>query len=335
MIEEPPHAAARWWLDSARGSRLKVVRSGLAVTLDRCVVTVGNYDGVHRGHVSVITELVGRAAARGVPSVAVTFSPHTRAVVGDGGAQPVLTTTDEKAVLAGRLGVDYLISLRFDRRAASMSAEDFVEKVLIGRLGAVEWIMGEGHMFGRGRLGTLEALRTRVDKNHFSTFAVRPASLGKGAISSTEIREHFLRGEVSEAVRKLGHPYLVRAPRVSGRGKGRQMGFPTMNFAAPLPPKVIPRAGVYAAELEMNGTAVKGGLYVGECPTFERRDLHFEFHALEDPPGSMEARSGEEGNLWIHRFIREEMNFDDENRLAGRIQQDIDEAGRFFLKENT
>jgi len=297
------------------------------------VVSVGNFDGIHKGHETLIKDVVRRAREKGLASVIVTFEPHTRIVVQPQLEQPVLSTLEEKAVLLERFGVDYLAWIHFNAEFAALSAADFAEKVIAGALRAQEWVMGEQHTFGHDHSGNKNFLQASMGRNHIYIFPVAPLALGDIVVSSTEIRKKVVEGSIQEAVALLGHPYLVSAKRVSGIQKGSQMGFPTLNFARPTGNKVLPPPGVYAATLEHKAKKWRGAFYVGSCPTFSNRDFHLEFHEFDysgEVPGE-----GETAHLWLHTLVRKDAAFASEGALVQQIKKDVTFIQNFFEeKEN-
>lgn len=296
----------------------------------RTVVSVGNFDGVHRGHRALIRALVERARAWHTRSSIVTFDPHPRTFIDPEHPQPLLTTLSEKTLLIENLGVDCLVCLPFDAALAKMDPLQFVDTILTRDLGAVELVMGENHRFGRNRAGSGRLLHEPGGKNHIMTFCVGLHAESRAVTSSTDIRSLVRKGHMEEAVAILGSPYLVLAERIPGVRKGRELGYPTLNFRCPLSDKVIPPPGVYAAEAVYDGVRVPGALYLGQCPTFGERELHWEFHALTmSLTGSMSGT----GALWIHRRLRPEQYFDSEQELVAQIQRDIASIKHFFAKE--
>lgn len=297
------------------------------------VVSVGNFDGVHLGHEALIKEVVKRAKDKGLTSVIVTFEPHTRSVVPPGSPQPVLSTLEEKAFLMGKLGVDYLAWIPFDRAFAELSSSDFVETVIIRALRAREWVMGEQHTFGKEQAGNKNFLQSGMGRNHIYVFPVAPLMLRKTVVSSTEIRRKLVEGGVEDAVMMLGHPYLVSATRVPGIHQGSQLGFPTLNFSRPSVDKVLPPPGVYAAMLEHGAKKWQGAFYFGNCPTFSNRDFHLEFHEFDftgEVPGE-----GETAHLWLHSLVRRDMQFATQDELVQRMKQDVTIIKNFFAGEGT
>jgi riboflavin kinase/FMN adenylyltransferase len=292
------------------------------------VVSVGNFDGIHRGHEVLIKEVVKRAKGNGIASIIVTFEPHTRSVLLPGSFPPVLSTLEEKAFLLRPYDVDYLAYIPFNESFAKTSPQDFVQKVLVETLRAKEWVMGEHHTFGREHLGNKNFLQSDVGRNHITIFPVGSLMLRETVVSSTEIRKRIVDGEVEEAVALLGRPYLVSAQRVAGIQKGSQLGIPTLNFARPSANKVLPPPGVYAAMLEHGAKKWRGAFYCGDCPTFSNRDFHLEFHEFDftgEVPGE-----GETAHLWVHSLVRRDAAFATEGELVRQMKKDVTDIQNFF-----
>ena len=295
------------------------------------VATVGNFDGVHKGHDILVREVVKRAKENNLCSAVITFDPHTREILYPELSQFLLTTFDEKALLLERLGVDYLFRIPFDKKFSQMSPEDFVEKILVNRLRATSWVMGEGHSVGKERAGGKKFLRDAMGKYHITIFTADLLTREEQVVSSTAIRKCIIDGSITEAVEMLGHPYLISAIRTRGLKIGSQIGYPTLNFIRPPSQKVIPPPGVYAAELEFDGVVQPGALYFGECPTFAQRDVHFEFHSL-DLTGR-EPEVGQTAHIWLYKFIRKDRTFTDPDELVKGIKKDINAITTFFQEE--
>jgi riboflavin kinase / FMN adenylyltransferase len=312
---------------------MKIVRFNEAADflIDGSVVSVGNFDGVHKGHDMLVREVVDRARRAGLASVIVTFDPHTRAVLFPDSDQPVLSTFEEKAVLLEPYGIDYLVCIPFDRHFADRSAEDFIENILLRRLGARQWVMGEGHRIGKNHQGNKNFSHSSQGKNHINKVLVNSMVVEDRVISSTEIREKISGGRVEEAITKLGHPYLIVSRRISGLQKGTQLGYPTLNFAGPSSNKVLPPPGIFAAELEYGKHIWKGALYFGNCPTFGNRETHLEFHVFDFRGG--EPETGEKANLWLFSMVRPDSAFTNAGELTDAIQKDILKIQNFFSQE--
>ncbi len=295
------------------------------------VVSVGNFDGVHRGHDLLIKEVVARAHREHCTSVIVTFEPHTRNVLFPNAIQPILSTFEEKAVLIEPYGVDYLVRVPFTSAVAAMPAGAFVDNYIISKCKARHWIMGEWHTFGKNHGGNKNFSHKSKGKNDIYIVAVPSLALNDRVISSTEIRANIVEGRIDEAVAMLGHPYLMVSRRIAGVKKGSQLGYPTLNFINLTSNKVLPPPGIYAAEVAFNDRRWKGALYFGDCPTFENRNRHFEFHIFDY--NGEEPEEGACAGLWLHSWIREDHAFKDPKALTASIKRDIETIKKFFSWE--
>ncbi|MEV4176163.1 bifunctional riboflavin kinase/FAD synthetase [Nonomuraea sp. NPDC049709] len=253
---------------------------------ERSVVTIGVYDGVHRGHQRVVERAVSVARERGLRSVAVTFEPHPDEVVRPGSHPPRLTSARRRAELLGGLGVDEIDTVAFTFGLSRNSPDEFAQNVLAERLRAAVVVVGENFLFGQGASGDVETLRTLGDKYDFAVEAVPELD----AVSSTAIRERLVTGDVEGAADRLGRPHRVEGVVVRGYQRGRQLGFPTANVETPQH-TAIPADGVYAGWLECVPVANLPALYEGERwpaaisvgtnPTFEGVPRTVEAYALD------------------------------------------------------
>jgi riboflavin kinase/FMN adenylyltransferase len=323
-MEKPPHFITM---------KIITLKENKPLPIKASVVTVGNFDGIHKGHELLIKNVVKRARAKKISSVAITFEPHTRAVLSSRKRQPVLSTLEEKAILLKSYGVDYLACIPFNKKFAEISAEDFVEKILKKELHARQWVMGETHRFGKNHRGNKNFPHTSKGKNDIYIVAVKSLNAKHSAISSTEIRAGISEGRIAEAVKMLGHPYLIVSPRISGVKKGTQLGFPTLNFARLPSNKVLPPSGIYAAELEHGKHKWRGALYFGDCPTFGNRDVHFEFHAFNYT--DHEPEQGTRACLWVHAMVRPDKIFKSGEELVEQIKKDIIIIKNFFNRRRS
>ncbi|SEL64907.1 bifunctional riboflavin kinase/FAD synthetase [Nonomuraea pusilla] len=252
----------------------------------RSVVTLGVYDGVHRGHQRVVERAVAIARERGLRCVAVTFEPHPDELLHPGSHPPRLTGLRRRAQLLTGLGVDAVELVEFTLDLSRTSADDFTQRLLAERLRAAAVVVGEGFTFGHGASGDVETLRTLGDKYDFTVEAVPTL----GGVSSTSIRRRVAEGDVEGAAAELGRPHRVEGVVVRGYQRGRQLGFPTANVETPQH-TAIPADGVYAGWLECVPQANMPALYEGERwpaaisvgtnPTFEGVPRTVEAYALD------------------------------------------------------
>ncbi len=247
----------------------------------RCVLTIGVFDGVHRGHQLIISTAVQRARALGLPAVMMTFDPHPAEVLRPGSHPAELTTLRRRADLAEGLGVDVFCVLPFTLAVAATSAESFVHEVLVDQLFACEVVVGEDFRFGHKGAGGLDLLRDLGDRWGFTADGVPLLSDGSVKISSTFVRAAVAAGDVRGAARALGREHRVEGVVVHGDGRGTGLGIPTANMAA-APFAAIPADGVYAAWFNLGTRRLPAAVSVGTNPTFEGKERRVEAFVLAE-----------------------------------------------------
>lgn len=274
MVESRSDAPELSTRHSALGtSPMRVVRALADLPPAPSVLTIGTFDGVHRGHQRLIGSVVARARARGVRSVVLTFDPHPRAVLAPESAPQRITTVNDEAIQMASLGVDVLVIYPFTRQTADTAARDFMA-IVARAVQPVEVWVGDDFAFGKGREGNLEVLRDLGTEFGYTLHVlprihVDDAPCGE-MIGSTAIRNHLLAGDVAAAARLLGRPYVLRGPVVRGAGRGRQIGFPTANTQVS-PGIVVPRDGIYATWVTIADdlTQYPAMTYIGPRPQFD------------------------------------------------------------------
>lgn len=255
---------------------------GLPLDDRGAVVTVGSFDGVHRGHQDVLRRLVARADAVGRPSVVVTFEPHPLEVVNPAAAPPRLTLRTEKLEQLAATGVSYVVVLPFTPTLAACEADTFVREILLRRLGMAELFVGHDHGFGRGRLGDIEALRALGGRWGFGVTVLDPVRTPQGvSISSTGIRRAVAGGDLARAGLALGRPYGVSGLVVRGDRRGRTLGYPTLNVPLPTPRKLLPPDGVYAVIVQTPSGPLGGMCNLGGRPTVGDGTRLLEAHCFD------------------------------------------------------
>lgn len=256
--------------------------SGLPPYVKDTVITVGTFDGVHRGHRDVVERLVARAHLLKIPSVLVTFEPHPLEVVNPAAAPLLLTTHDEKQEVIAETGLDYLAVVPFTAELAAYSAEDFVEGILRRCFRMRELLIGYDHGFGRQRAGNVDVLRTLGERDGFRVEVVEPVSTADGhSVSSTSIRRAVAGGDLDRAAASLGRLYSVSGRVVEGAQRGRTIGFPTVNLGAPPHRKLLPPEGVYAVRVQTPAGPVGGMMNLGPRPTFGDSATSLEAHLFD------------------------------------------------------
>jgi riboflavin kinase/FMN adenylyltransferase len=298
-------------------------RSFENVSIAGAWLTIGSFDGVHRGHQEIIHQMTAGAHQQGAPAVVLTFYPHPAVVLRGLRGPFYLTSPEERAERLGRLGVDAVITLAFDHKLAQTSAFDFM-KTLTARLGLRALWVGCDFTLGRGREADLDRLRQIGLELGYTLYDVDPIRFEEGVISSTRIRQTLIEGDVRQAARLLGRAYAVQGPVIHGEGRGRTIGIPTANLAV-WPEQILPAPGVYACRAWVNDSDWAAAVNLGVKPTFgdaaalSAAALSVEAHLL-DFQGDL---YGQSVRLEFIQRLRGEVKFPNFQALVAQIQQDM------------
>jgi len=299
--------------------------SGLPATVRGTVVTVGTFDGVHRGHLDVIARLVARAHESGLPSLLVSFEPHPLEVVNPGAAPQLLTTGQEKLEAIAASGLNYLAILPFTHDLALLEARAFVERILLERFRMRELLIGHDHGFGHRRAGNVSVLRELGAEHGFPVDVVDAVSLPDGQqVSSTSIRRAVAGGDLDRAAAGLGRPYSVSGEVIAGNARGRQLGFATLNLSPPSSRKLLPPEGVYAVRVQTPAGDYGGMMNLGPRPTFGENDRSIEAH-LFDADGDF---YGKHVRVEFISFLRDTRKFGSAEELVAQLRKDREHALR-------
>lgn len=302
---------------------LPVDDSGLPPYVRDTVITVGTFDGVHRGHRDVIERLVARARGLKIPSVLVTFDPHPLEIVNPAAAPLLLTTHDEKLEVLAETGLDYMAVVPFTADLARYSAEAFVELVLRRCFRMRELLIGYDHGFGRQRAGNVNVLRTLGERDGFRVEVVDAVSTSEGqSVSSTSIRRAIAGGDLVRAAESLGRAYSVGGRVIPGAQRGRTIGFPTINLGPPPARKLLPPEGVYAVRVQTPSGPRGGMMNLGPRPTFGDATTSLEVH-LFDAGGDF---YGVQVRIDFVKRLRETQKFASVEELKTQLAQDEREA---------
>lgn len=286
------------------------------------VVTIGNFDGVHLGHQALFKRCLERARAISGTALAMTFEPHPMRVLRPAVNLPLITPLRQKLRLIEDFGLDICLCMRFDEDLAKISADAFVEKLLVSRLGASEVVVGYDFAFGHKGLGDVELLRLKGRENGFEVHIVGPVMVDGRPASSTRVRQMVGAGELAAARDLLGRHYRIVGEVITGHGRGgRLLGFPTANLK--VSDELLPALGVYAVLVEgaAEGTAL-GVTNIGKNPTFSNGGLSVETHVL-DFDGDL---YGQEMTVHFVQRLRAEMRFSGVEELAAQIGLDCQKA---------
>lgn len=280
-------------------------------------VTIGNFDGVHRGHQSMLTTLVEQARAASVPAVVLTFDPHPIALLRPQQTPPALCSLEHKLELFERAGVDVAIVYPTDFALLRLTPGEFFRSMVLGQLNARGLVEGPNFFFGRDRSGNVETLRGLCQDAGISLLVVPAVVARDRMVSSSEIRSLIAAGNIADAVEMLGHPYRVRGVVGSGAARGRTIGFPTANLegiATLLPPN-----GVYAGVCRIQGTHYAAAINLGPNPTFGESARKFEVHLL-DFQGDLYGRTLD---VDLVARVRDVVRFGSSDALKQQLQIDL------------
>lgn len=292
------------------------------------ILTVGAFDGVHRGHQHLIQQMVEEARQTKRLAGLITFHPHPSAVLSPYNPTRYLSTPGEKAALLERLGLDILAILPFDQGMTQTSAQDFVDLVC-RHLHMVELWVGEDFALGRAREGDVEALRAMGQELGFTVRVIEPLTWRSQIISSTRIRSLLLKGKVRQAAQLLGRYPSLAGEVVRGSQRGHCLGFPTANLEV-REERVIPADGIYAVYARLGEERRQGVANVGVRPSFEIGGVHIvEVHILDFE----EEIYGCDLVVEFVERLREERRYDDVEELKAQIERDIAQARHVLAKE--
>ena len=284
------------------------------------VVTIGVFDGVHRGHQALMDTVISLAADNDAVPVVATFDRHPLEVIAPESAPRLLSSLDQRLRMIASLGIEVIVVMTFDDVFRHMTPEEFVRTILVEELHAVHTIVGANFTFGHKRAGTIETLRSLGDEHGFGVtiFEMR-TGVDVDVVSSTIIRSHLVAGEVERASREMGHPYTLAGTVEAGAGRGDGLGFPTANLQ--IPDRILlPRIGVYAGWMAWKGQRYPAAINVGVNPTFEERaEPIVEVHVL-DFDGNL---YGEDVEVEFHHRLRDEVAFESVDALVDQMHRDV------------
>ena len=289
------------------------------------MATIGNFDGVHLGHQAVINQLREQAAALQLPTVVMIFEPQPLEFFSPDTAPPRLTSFREKIELLTKISIERVLCLHFQKKLASLSAEDFISGLLVQQLHVQRVIVGEDFRFGRGRKGDIDMLACSGQDYGFEVIPTRTYSHEGMRVSSSRIRDYLMAGEFHKARAMLGRPYTISGKVIRGEQRGRRLGFPTANIA--LRHTRLPLSGVYAVRIHGLGNTVHTGVAnIGTRPVFDGKKVLLEIHLFEFERDIY----GQRIEVEFLKFIRAEIRFASVQELQGQIAKDIHESKNYL-----
>ncbi|MBC8184971.1 bifunctional riboflavin kinase/FAD synthetase [candidate division KSB1 bacterium] len=285
-----------------------------------CVITTGTFDGVHLGHQSIINQLHKTASSINGCATVITFEPHPQFVLKPNRETELklLTTLEEKISIFDKLQIDRLVVLTFTHELSNLTSQEFVENILIQKIGFKSIIIGYDHAFGKGRSGNIKTLSGLKKKYNYSIVQMTPFAFDDTIISSTKIRQLILSGNVSLAAKYLGREYKLAGKVIKGEGRGKTFSIPTANVFPLSDKKLIPQNGIYAGRVKFKNKKYKAAIYIGKKPTFSNNRLFIEAYFFEFS-----------GNIYNEMIeiefterIRDDIKFDNAKKLYTQIEKD-------------
>lgn len=299
--------------------------SELKSPIQNPVLTIGNFDGVHKGHLALFERVKQIAKEINGSSVVMTFDPHPIKVLSNGNGPPVITPTPQKLRLIKEAGIDIILCLPFTKEFANIPAKDFVEKILVEKIGVKYVVVGYDYSFGKNRQGNIEFLKKMAQRYQFKVEVVEPVSINGIIVSSTKIRKLVQEGKLEEAKLLLGRNYQVTGTVISGKNRGaRILGYPTANLK--LIDELTPKVGVYAVKVHIDNEVYKGVANIGYNPTFGNGAFSVETHIIDFDKNIL----GKEIIVEFVKRLRDEKKFSSPAELSEQIKKDIEEAKRIL-----
>ena len=280
-------------------------------------MSIGIFDGVHKGHQSIIKKLNSIAQEKNLESAILTFWPHPRTIFNPNDDLKFLNTIEEKIYLLEKKGVQNLFLKEFDEEFRNLTGEEFVKQVLVEKLNVKHLIIGHDHTFGKNRSGDFSLLQKMSSEYDFEVEQVEAVDFQDKHISSTQIRNALLEGNVKEANEMLGYVYSVSGEVVHGKKIGRTIGYPTANIAAD-PAKLLPKKGAYIVDVFVKNKHYKGMLSIGTNPTVNGNSLSTEVYIL-DFNGDI---YDEIISVNFRDFLHDEIKFESLEKLIERLDED-------------
>ena len=280
---------------------------------DDCVLTIGSYDGLHRGHQDIIKTLTTTAAAKSKKSALITFDPHPRHVLDNNKKLSLIISMKQKIFLLEKLGIDILLVIPFTEEFSHMTAENFMDNVIMKYFSPSGIVIGYDHHFGYKREGSPEFLQEYANRRGINIDIINAVADDKVVLSSTHIRDLISNGFVRRASFELGWVYGFYAKVVHGSGRGKDLEFPTANIVAIEKNQLMPKTGVYLARGRVNDDFIVGMCNFGTRPTFNERELVMEINFFTS---SLDDIYNREIYIEFLERIRDEKKFDNPDQLV-------------------
>lgn len=293
------------------------------------VVTIGTFDGVHIGHRKIISRLIQASENTDFESLVLTFFPHPRMILQDNQELKLLNTIEERTHLLSDCGLQNLVIHPFDHAFSRLTAEEFVQTIIVEQFNCKKMIIGYDHRFGRNRTATIDDLIVYGEKFHFNVEQITAEEIHDVTISSTKIRKALEEGNITLANSYLGYNYLLTGKIRKGKGIGRTINFPTANLVVEESYKLIPKQGVYVIQSIWKDKLVKGIMNIGFNPTVNGEKLSIEVHFFDFD----EILYDKKIQIQVIHRLRDEIKFESLEKLKMQIQLDKEKALDYFTSK--
>lgn len=291
------------------------------------VITIGTFDGVHRGHRKILQEVVKHAKKIDGESIVITFDPHPRKLLFPDQSLRLLTPLEEKLELITETGIQHIVVAPFTKEFSQLTAKEYVANFLVRYFHPSAIVIGYDHHFGNDRSGNITLLRSLENEHSFEVIEIPAQLIEEAAVSSTKIRNALLEGKVEEAFRMEGRHYSLRGTVIEGKKLGRTLGYPTANILPSDPDQLIPALGIYAVRVAYGEKEYGGMLSIGHNPTVtDEKKVHIEVNIF----GFDSEIYGDEIVVSFIAFLREEEKFDSLEALKEQLARD-EEQSRYIL----
>ena len=290
--------------------------------LDKSVLTIGTFDGMHRGHMEIIKDVKLKADRNNIPSVVITFDPHPKSILQSNVKKnwSILTNTDKKLELLEQSGIDYVLLVPFDLEFAKITAKNFMDSFIIEYFNPEDIVIGYDHHFGNKREGNAEFLKKQSEKYNFNLHVIGPLTIDDISVSSTQIREHIQNCDIKAANNYLGWEYEISGVVVKGEGIGKGLEFPTANIQPEIQNQLIPGQGAYCVDAVVGNKTYPGMCNIGNRPTFyDGGENVIEVHLITEDALSL---LDEKIKVTFKIFIRKEKKYSNMTELVRQLELD-------------
>lgn len=290
------------------------------------VITIGTFDGVHIGHQKIIQRLIEVGKTKDLTPTILSFFPHPRMVLQKDANIKLLNTLEEKKNILKQFGLDNLIIKKFTQEFSRLTAEEFVETVLVKQLNAKYIIIGYDHQFGRNRTANINDLKNFGNQYGFEVEEITAQDIDDVSVSSTKIRKALTEGDITTANNFLGYPFIISGTVEKGKGLGRTINFPTANIAVSEDYKLIPKQGVYIVKTNINNEIIYGMMNIGTNPTVNGKTQTIEVHFFNFKNNIY----NQEIKIELLQRLRDEQKFESIDALTEQLVKDKDNALRYI-----